>query len=473
MSRRLSFDCPTFALITMCILFTGLFAACSGGSTRQSGNSDVSVSGSSGGVSFRLLWQQTGSGSKTHFTPSFNACVDHGIGAIVATVTNATTTITTSSWPCAAHEGRILGIPDGTDYMLQVNGVSSGPTATTLWTGLTASITINAGQITNLDIVMSYIGGDVIQPTVAAIAPQSNPTITTNVPATDRIVIAFSEPMAISTITATNTTLINSGNTSTVSGIVSYVSASNSAVFIPSAPLAYDTQYVLQVRSCITATSCITDIAGNTLASDYTNTFTIESTPTTTPGAPSGITAVPGNGQVTVDWLASNGTVTYNIYYGLAAGVTTTNGTLIPQAHAHYVHIGRTNNQAYYYLVSAVNSTGETLSAAEVSATPLFPTGNPTPPASLTLTPSIGYNTLTWPTVSGATSYNLYWSLTPIFPDKNSADNVIRGVSSPYTHTPTTEGLRYYYILTTMNPIGESAESIQVSGGVGSIGIIW
>jgi hypothetical protein len=135
--------------------------------------------------------------------------------------------------------------------------------------------------------------------------------------------------------------------------------------------------------------------------------------------------------------------------------------------------MGLTNNQAYYYLVSAVNSTGETPAAAEVSATPLFPVGNPLPPASLTLAPGSGQNILTWPAVAGATSYNLYWSLTPIFPDKNSADNVIRGVSSPYTHTPTTDGLTYFYFVTSLNSIGESAESMQVAGGVGSIQVIW
>ncbi len=239
-----------------------------------------------GGVAFRLVWQPPLSRAKAQFTPSFNACVDRAINTIAATVSNGTTTVTSASWPCSAHEGLILTVPAGTNFTVQVNGISSGPTTTT-WSGLASPVTVTSGQITDAGtIVMSYIGTDTAQPTVISIAPHSNPAITTNVPVTDRFIIAFNEPMAISTITAANIT-------SSVSGIVSYDAASNTAAFTPSATIAYDTQYVLQVISCVTAT-CITDTAGNQLASDYTNTFTTESAPVAVPGAPSTVTAKAG-----------------------------------------------------------------------------------------------------------------------------------------------------------------------------------
>jgi hypothetical protein len=422
-----------------------------------------------GGVAFRLVWQQPLTRAKALLTPSFNACVDRGIATIAATVSDGTTTVS-ASWPCSAHEGLILGVPAGTSYTVQINGISSGAT---IWSGLTSTIIVNASQITDAGtIVMGYVGGDTTRPTVLSIDPHSNPTTTANVPATDRFSIVFDEPMAISTIKAANITLKLIDNTP-VSGIVSYNRANNTAAIVPSTPLAYNTQYVLQVVSCITATSCITDLAGNSLVSDYTNTLMTESAPVGVPAAPSGVTASPGNGQVTLDWLASNGSASYTVYYLNSAGVTTLTGTKIPDARAPFVHIGLTNNQTYYYLVTAVNGTGETQAAAEVNATPVFPAGNPLPPASVTVISGSSQNSISWPAVTGATSYNLYWSTMPITPDITAADNVIRDVTSPFTHTGLTNGLPYCYIITAMNANGESAGSMQACGGLGAIQLLW
>ncbi len=466
MSRSLS---PLYSLLCLCaICFALMSSACSKGAEEPGGPGTAMAPGT-GSVAFRLAWRQPASGAKALSTPTFNACVDYGISTIAATVSSGTTTVASASWPCSAHEGLFNAVPAGANYTVQVNGVSSG---TTIWSGLTTPVTVNAGQITDAGtIVMNYIGGDTTKPTVISLGPNSNPTSTTSVPVSDRFAIAFDKAMAISTITATNITLINSSTTNTVPGVVSYLSASNTAAFTPSANLAYDTQYVLQVLSCVT-TSCIKDREGNQLASDYTNTFTTESAPTAAPGAPSGGTATPGNGQVTLDWLAANGATSYNVYFGTAPGVTTSN-TQVVSVQAPAVHMGLTNGTTYYYIVTAVNGFGESLASAEVSAMPVFPSGNPLPPASLAVTSSSGQNTITWPAVTGATSYNLYWSTRPITPDKYAADNVVRGVTSPFTHTGLTDGLLYCYIITAMNSNGESADSMQACSGIGGIQFIW
>jgi hypothetical protein len=463
-------------LLVLCIIAAGSFAACSGNTGQQQQGDAGTLPPGTGGVAFQLVWQHAAStGAGAQRTPAFNACTDHAIETIAAAVSNGTTTVAGTAWPCSAHEGLILGIPAGTNFVVHVDGVASGSTATT-WSGLSSPITVVTGQITSAGkIVMDYIGGDATQPTVVSITPHSNPTGSVNVPVTDRIIVSFDKAMAISTITATNITLHLSDTTS-VPGNVRYDGSGNTAAFTPFIPLAYDTQYVLQVTTCSTVTTCITDTAGNVLASDYTGAVTTESFPLDAPAAPSGVTAQPGNGQVTLNWLASNGSTSYNVYYGLSSGVTITNGTLIAGARAPYAHMGLTNNQTYYYLVSAVNGTGETPAASEVSATPVFPTSVPNlplPPASLTADAGSGQNILSWPAVSGATSYNLYLSTEPIFPDKNSADHVIRGVTSPYVHADLTDGVTYYYIVTSLNAFGESAESMQASGGVGAIQVVW
>ncbi len=406
-------------------------------------------------------------------TPQFNACVDYAVDSIAANVyDSANKIVTNASWPCSEHHGLILGVPAGTNYTVQVTGLSA--TMATTWSGQTTTpITVNPGQITNTGpIIMSYVGTDTTMPTVTLIAPNSSSTNITNVPVTDLINIAFSKPMAISTITSTNIILIDSSNTSTVSGIVSYITESNTAVFIPSTNLAYNTQYVLQVVSCVTATSCITDTAGHPLASNYTNNFTTESIPSGVPNAPSSVTATPGNGQVTLNWLATNGATMYNVYYLASSPVTTANGTKITGIHTTFVQVGLANNQPYYYIVTAANNFGESPASAQVSATPIAPAGNPnilSPPASLSATSFEGQNVITWPTVTGATTYNLYWSTTPITPNTTAADYVIRSITClnsdicSYTHTGLTGGQTYFYIVTVMNSYGESADSTQVA----------
>jgi hypothetical protein len=86
---------------------------------------------------------------------------------------------------------------------------------------------------------------------------------------------------------------------------------------------------------------------------------------------PTGLAAVPGNGQVALSWNAvpnatgynvKNSTTSGNGYTTVASGVTGTN----------YTDMGLFNNTAYYYVVSAANGGHESANSLEVSATPEF-----------------------------------------------------------------------------------------------------
>jgi len=90
---------------------------------------------------------------------------------------------------------------------------------------------------------------------------------------------------------------------------------------------------------------------------------------TSAPSAPTGVTATPGNGQVTIAWTAVSGAITYNIYWSTTAG-TGQNGTQILAATNPYTQTGLTNGTPYYYVVTAVNLNGESTPSAQVSATP-------------------------------------------------------------------------------------------------------
>jgi len=90
------------------------------------------------------------------------------------------------------------------------------------------------------------------------------------------------------------------------------------------------------------------------------------------PAAPAGLTATPGNSQVILSWTAAAGATSYNLKRSTNNGGPYTviaNGV----ASAGYVDAGAANGATYYYVVSAVNSSGEGPNSAPASATPSAP----------------------------------------------------------------------------------------------------
>jgi len=88
------------------------------------------------------------------------------------------------------------------------------------------------------------------------------------------------------------------------------------------------------------------------------------------PPAPADLTATAGNAQVELNWSTASGAASYTVkrttvsggsYTTIASGATSTS----------YTDTGLTNGSTYYYVVSAVNTAGESAASSEVSATPL------------------------------------------------------------------------------------------------------
>jgi len=87
-------------------------------------------------------------------------------------------------------------------------------------------------------------------------------------------------------------------------------------------------------------------------------------------------------------------------------------------------------------------------------------------PTNVSATPGDGQVTISWDTVSGATSYNIYWAKSAGV--SKSTGTKISNASSPYTHTGLTNGTIYYYVVTAENSYGESDESSEVSATAGA-----
>lgn len=97
------------------------------------------------------------------------------------------------------------------------------------------------------------------------------------------------------------------------------------------------------------------------------------STPTdapTAPSAPTDVSAAEGKGQVAINWTAVPGAMSYTLYYGTTAGITTANGTKVANAMAPQMVAGLTDGTTYYFIVTAANASGESVASSEVHALP-------------------------------------------------------------------------------------------------------
>jgi fibronectin type 3 domain-containing protein len=171
---------------------------------------------------------------------------------------------------------------------------------------------------------------------------------------------------------------------------------------------------------------------------------------------PAGVTATPGNGQVTIAWTAVKDATSYNIYWSTTPGVTPANGTRITGASSPYVQTGLANGATYYYIVAAVDGHGESTPSPEVSATLALPG-----PIGVTATPGNGQVAIAWTAVTDVTSYTIYWSTIPGVTPANGAK--ITGAGSPYVQMGLINGTTYYYVVTAVGGDGESAPSSEVS----------
>ena len=109
---------------------------------------------------------------------------------------------------------------------------------------------------------------------------------------------------------------------------------------------------------------------GTMTISGHTFTVTQATSTADIPSAPTGVTASAGDGQVSISWSAVSDATSYNIYWSTTSGVTKTSGTKIADTTSPYSHTGLTNGTTYYYVVTAVNSAGESAESSEVSAAP-------------------------------------------------------------------------------------------------------
>lgn len=88
------------------------------------------------------------------------------------------------------------------------------------------------------------------------------------------------------------------------------------------------------------------------------------------PAAPTNLTAIAGDRQITLTFSGSANALSYRLYWSNAATVSKTTGTVLSPVTSPALHQGLANGTSYFYVVTAVNSAGESADSAVASAIP-------------------------------------------------------------------------------------------------------
>jgi fibronectin type 3 domain-containing protein len=176
------------------------------------------------------------------------------------------------------------------------------------------------------------------------------------------------------------------------------------------------------------------------------------------------------SGKVTLSWKNIPNAKSYNVYLSRSPGVTKYNSHKISQATNPITISDLEPGDTYYFIVTVVDDSGESLASKELSYTAVKNTTGSVDFKNIVDEPmsqqagsqtNKGRVTLTWDNVEGVNSYNIYWNTSPGVNIHNS--NKIVNVENPHTINDLERGTTYYFVVTGVNKSGESQVSEEIS----------
>lgn len=217
-----------------------------------------------------FVWTFTTAATPAVVPPTVPA--SNAVGVAEGVVLSATFSVPMDATTINTTTFKLMG-PGATPVTGSVN--YSGSTATFTpaaplapSTLFTATITTGAKDPTGAPLAANYVWTFTTAP-VPAVTSTVPASAATNVPLNTKVSATFNTPMMASTITAAGTFKVatTTGGTA-VAGAVTYDSASNTAIFTPTAPLTASTQYTA------TVTTAAQSAQGNALPANYVWSFT-------------------------------------------------------------------------------------------------------------------------------------------------------------------------------------------------------
>lgn len=180
--------------------------------------------------------------------------------------------------------------------------------------------------------------------------------------------------------------------------------------------------------------------------------------PAEKPAAPAGVTAVPGDGKLTIRWQAVAGAETYHIHWSTVPGLTGRNGEQIHGINStEYELSGLQNGVGYYYAVSAANKAGESPVSIQLFGMPR--PDAPSAPTGLIATGGNKTVSLRWSKVPGADAYRIYRSTAPpegaLKEGWQKAGWLSVVSTAQFVDRAAVNGETYYYVVAATNISGE------------------
>ncbi|HWH79064.1 MAG TPA: hypothetical protein VNT76_16895, partial [Candidatus Binatus sp.] len=170
------------------------------------------------------------------------------------------------------------------------------------------------------------------------------------------------------------------------------------------------------------------------------------------PTTPTNVTTTGSNSAIIVRWNPVPGATSYKVSRFTSSTPPITIGTVTSTNFTDTNIVGGT---IYFYLAAASNACSQSAFSAFA---PGSVSGPPAAPGSLTASPGDSKITLAWN--GSADSFKVKRSLTNGGPYAVIATNVL---TANFLDSPLTNGTTYYYVVSGVNAIGESADSAQAS----------
>ncbi|MDR1786901.1 MAG: fibronectin type III domain-containing protein [Treponema sp.] len=175
----------------------------------------------------------------------------------------------------------------------------------------------------------------------------------------------------------------------------------------------------------------------------------------TIPAAPTGVTAAAlSTTSIQVSWTEATGASGYDVYYHTADNSSA--ATKVSGATSPHTQSGLASGTRYYVWVKAKNSSGESAFSAGANAVTQLPA-----PTGVNATAATASSiTLSWDSVTNATSYDLYYSSTTTAPSSAGKTSV---ASTSDTLTGLSAGTTYYIWVKAKNAVATSGLSAYTS----------
>ena len=163
------------------------------------------------------------------------------------------------------------------------------------------------------------------------------------------------------------------------------------------------------------------------------------------PAAPASLSVTPGT-NFFLAWPLASGATSYKLKRSTTSG--SGYSTLASTTALSYSDMNLSAGITYFYVVTAVDSVGESTNSVQASATAI-----PPPPANLTATPGINRVVLNWDLAGGATGYRI----------KRGLSTIAFVATNYFTNGGLANDVTYSFTVSATNASGQSADSAPAS----------